>query len=87
MQEERKNLYDLIDTGQLPISRRNIVFIPKKQDIEVKTVIQERSRDADLVVIGFMEEQLRHMGSDLFRGYHGVGNIMFVNNTIEVVIK
>jgi amino acid transporter len=87
MAYEKERLYDLIDAGQLPISKRNIVFIPKKAETEFRTVVQSKSRDADLVIVGFMEEQLRHYGVELFRGYHGVGNILFVNNAVEVGIK
>jgi len=47
------------------------------------SVLCERSRDADLVMIGFRAEALRHQGAELFEGYEGLGNILFVSSRSE----
>ncbi len=85
--QERERLYALIETGQLPISPKNIEVIPQKETTETKTIINDKSKDADLTIIGFREELVRHNGASVFAGYEDIGNIVFVNSTKEKVIK
>lgn len=86
-EEERKRLYSLVEAGQLPISTNNIEIIPKKQAIDTQTIIQEKSKDADLSIIGFRDEILKHEGAELFKGYGGIGNCLFVNAARQKNIK
>lgn len=85
--EERKNLYTLVEAGQLPISVNNIETIPRKQAIDTLTIIREKSKDADLSIIGFRDELLKHEGTSLFEGYEGIGNTLFVNAARQKNIK
>lgn len=85
--EERIRLYTLIETGQLPISPHNIEVIPRKQDIDPRTIINQKSKDADLTIIGFREELVRHEGVRVFEGYEGIGNTLFVNAASQIEIK
>ena len=86
-EDERKRLFSLIETGQLPISPHNIEVIPRKQDIDPREIIAEKSKDADLTIIGFREEVARHEGADVFKGYEGIGNTLFVNAAEQIKIK
>ncbi|MCB0592557.1 MAG: amino acid permease [Lewinellaceae bacterium] len=86
-EDERKRLFSLIETGQLPISPHNIEVIPRKQDIDPREIIAEKSKDADLTIIGFREEVARHEGSAVFKGYEGIGNTLFVNAAEQIKIK
>jgi hypothetical protein len=85
--DERNRLFDLIETGQLPISPNNIQVIPRKQDTDIKAIIQEKSKDADLTIIGIREETIRHDGASYFDGYQEIGNTLFVNVSLEKNIK
>ncbi|HMQ63163.1 MAG TPA: amino acid permease, partial [Flavilitoribacter sp.] len=85
--EERKRLFMLIQTGKLPISPNNIEVIPKKQDSDPKAIISDKSKDADLTILGFRDEIIRHEGIGAFEGYEAIGNILFVNASEEKSIK
>lgn len=85
--EERKRLFMLIETGKLPISPNNIEVIPKKLDSDAKAIISDKSKDADLTILGFREEIIRHEGTGAFEGYEAIGNILFVNASEEKSIK
>ncbi|MCK0146238.1 amino acid permease [Arenibacter sp. F26102] len=85
--EERERLFLLIQTGQLPISPKNIEFIAQKSDISIKHIINEKSKEADLTIVGFVEKAVEHMGAKAFDGYGGIGNILFVNAAESKEIK
>ncbi len=85
--EERERLHSLVEAGQLPISINNIETIPRKQAIDIHTIIREKSKDADLSIIGFRDELLKHEGTALFEGYEGIGNCLFVNAARQKNIK
>jgi len=76
---EEKKLFQLIEAGQLPISRNNIEVIPRKLDVETATVINKNSQDADLTIVGFRGELLMREGKSIFEKLDGVGNTLFVN--------
>ncbi len=85
--EEREKLFQLIKAGQLPISQNNIQIIPHKTTIDIRSIINEKSQDADLTIIGFRSEVLKREGKALFEGYETIGNTVFVNSIQEKVIK
>jgi len=85
--EEEQALYDLIETGQLPISRNNIDVLCRMDDSDSKAVIGRKSGEADLVILGFRDEALKRIGEDYFAGYDDIGNVLFVNASEEVEIR
>lgn len=85
--QERDRLFTLVDAGQLPISPHNIEVIPRKVDTDVKAIIREKSRDADLTIVGMLEEVVRHNGLAFFEGYQDIGNTLFVNAALQKNIK
>lgn len=87
LEQERERLSTLIEAGQLPISKHNIEVIPRKPDIDPKSIIKEKSKDADLTIIGFRNGPVRHQGAELFQGYEEIGNTLFVNAASQIRIK
>jgi len=79
-EETRKNLEQLVQTGRLPITSKNIQVISEKTDRPTKSLIGENSSHAGLTIIGFHTDLLKHEGAKLFEGYDEVGNILFVNS-------
>lgn len=77
---EQDRLYNLIDTGQLPISRNNITVLAQQPETGVRETINRESQDADLLIVGFREEAIRRKGKELFAGYEQMGNVLFVNS-------
>lgn len=85
--EQRTKLREMIKTGRLPISANNIEIIPLQHDRNTKDVINQRSKDADLTIVGFRFETVKHFGVDQFQGYDGIGNVLFVNAVKEKEIN
>ena len=79
LEKVKSNLEELIKTGRLPISAKNIEIIEQDEKVSPKKFINEKSADAGLTVIGFRGEQVKHDREQLFLGYDGVGDILFVN--------
>jgi hypothetical protein len=77
--EQRSKLLEMISTGRLPISANNIELLPVAHDLNIKKVINDKSRDADLSIVGFRYELVKHDGHEIFMGYEKVGNVLFVN--------
>jgi hypothetical protein len=86
IEKEKEALYNLVRTGRLSISAKNVEFISSKEGMDRRAIINERSRDADLAIIGFRGEALRHQKTELFSGYEGIGNVLFVNTKKEIEI-
>ncbi|MEL6867284.1 MAG: amino acid permease [Bacteroidota bacterium] len=84
---ERQRLFGLIEQGQLPIAAQNIEVIPLKPDREIRSIINEKSRDADLSIIGFRSEAIKHNGISIFEGYDQIGNVAFINSAQMKRIK
>lgn len=87
IEQERNRLIMLVEAGQLPISPNNIEFIPRKHEIDPRVFINEKSRDADLVILGFRGEAVKQLGTEVFEKYDGIGNILFVNTADQKSIK
>ena len=80
-------LLEVIKTGRLPISPNNVELISKEENISTKELVNKRSKDADLTLIGFRSEVIKQLGEELFLGYDEIGNILFVNTTKEKEIS
>ncbi|MCV9387117.1 amino acid permease [Reichenbachiella ulvae] len=87
VQEEKKELLDLIKSGRLPISANNVNIIEREEERSNKQLINEYSKDADLTIIGFRSEAVKQRGEELFEGFDEVGDILFVNSTHTKVIS
>jgi amino acid transporter len=86
-EDEGNRLFTLIETGQLPISPKNIEIILRKEAKDTRMIINEKSKDADLTIIGFNDELLKHQGAKVFEGYEEIGNTVFVNAGEQKSIK
>ena len=84
---EEENIYNLIETGKLPISRNNIEVLCRSEDSDFRSTINRKSHEADLVITGFRNELVKRQGVDAFAGFGEVGNVLFLNAAEEVKIK
>lgn len=78
-EEIRETLTTLIHEGRLPISDKNIEIIPSDTESSINSIINHKSTEAGLVLIGFHSEQLRKHGEDVFLGFNDIGDVLFVN--------
>jgi hypothetical protein len=76
---EKTNLEEMVVSGRLPISSKNINIIPLQENVSTKSIINQHSKYAGLTIIGFLEETLNHEKESLFVGYDEIGSILFVN--------
>lgn len=83
--EKEARLLGLIKDGRLPISQNNIQLIRQYDDEHYSVLINKHSRDADLTVIGFNDDDMKERQA--FAGYDAIGNILFVNAHQEVNIE
>jgi amino acid transporter len=77
--ESKKQLINVVKNGRLPISLKNVEFIILDEETKPRDIINEKSESAGLTLIGFLNEQLKHEGKNLFTGYDNLGDILFVN--------
>jgi amino acid transporter len=80
---QRERILLLIQSGRLPISPKNVQFILQEIHKDPRIIINERSQDADLTIVGFRNELIRHKEIDVFLGYEEIGDILFVNTSKE----
>ena len=81
-QKYKERMIRLMDSGRLPISPYNMKMIPQDSKISTKDIIKERSQNSDLTIIGFRSELVKKRKLEIFEGYNGLGNILFVNSII-----
>lgn len=87
LEEKEEKLNILIKSGRLPISPNNINLIEERNDKDFRMVINQRSEDADLTIIGFDDPDIEDLGEATFDGYDNLGNILFVNAAEEKEIE
>ncbi len=87
LHERREKLMALIKSGRLPISPGNIQLIPSDEQRNTKTLVSERSVDADLTIVGFRHEMVKAKSLEIFTGYDDIGNILFVSSQKEKEIS
>ncbi|MGI6342172.1 MAG: hypothetical protein ACOXZ9_04245 [Bacteroidales bacterium] len=87
-EEIRKNMNELISSGRLPITETNIEIIERDENVSVKEIINKRSLDAGLTMLGFNENAFKKDDDiSFFEGYDNVGNVLFVHSNGEKVIS
>lgn len=86
LHEEEDRLRAQILAGRLPISQQNIQMIPTEAGIDHRTLINAMSEEADLVIMGFRHELIKHQGKELFLGYDQVGDILFVRAASQKIL-
>lgn len=82
-----EELKELVLSGRLPITEKNVEVIVKKDDISFESLVNKYSQDAGLTIVGFKEEQLRHEGESFFEGFDGIGDVLFVDANNEKQIN
>jgi len=81
LEEEKEKLYNLIQEGRLPISAKNIEILELQNDTNAKELINQKSKDAGLTILGFQTESIKNRGEEIFEGYDDVGTMLFVNSS------
>ena len=85
--ETETKLTELIKEGRLPISPTNIQLIPQLKEEKVDLIINKKSADADLTIVGYNSEQIEEESDITFSKYPDIGNILFVSAFKEKTIE
>jgi amino acid transporter len=85
--EIKSGLNNLVKTGRLPITGKNIEIIKEQPGMTIKSLINEKSSMTALTMIGFNTHSIKNHGESVFSGYEGLGTLLFVNayNEKEIV--
>ena len=87
VEQTKAYLQDLIIRGRLPITTKNIEFLEEHPEISIPEMINQRSMNAGLVILGFRGDHLKHSGALLFEGFNDIDSMLFVNSHSEKVIE
>ena len=87
LQEKREQIQNLILTGRLPVTEKNLEWIEEKPGINFRNLVNEKSADAGLCLIGFHRASVKHEGAAIFKGYTVNNNILFINSHTQIEIN
>jgi len=76
--EESNRLREMIASGRIPVSPRNLTVFPTDSQVEFTELVQQHSHRADLVILGFTTRRLADKGMALFERYPALGDTLFV---------
>lgn len=79
-EQTRNMLSELVISGRLPITEKNIEIIQAEPGVSTKSLINEKSATAAITLIGFRVEGLKHNGEAVLGGYDPTGTILFANS-------
>jgi len=85
MASQLKRLHDLIESGRIPISRKNVQEVVFSKE-EYQSLVTEHSSGADLVITGFSLEKLEQEQGNFFKGFEGINDILFVRADKKIAI-
>jgi hypothetical protein len=83
----KEGLSELVKTGRLPITEKNIEIILEEPGTPEKVIINEKSSMAALTLIGFNSEGLKHSWENILSGYDELGTVLFVNSHSQKAIN
>ncbi len=86
VEAQREKLNDMIESGRLPITGKNLRIIPTDDRVDFDRLVASRSSDADLVIFGFTAERLKEKGPELFRRHPDLNDVLFVFAQQKILI-
>jgi solute carrier family 12 (sodium/potassium/chloride transporter), member 2 len=85
-ERESDTLNELIETGRLPITSRNLEIIPTDARGTFEGLVHERSHGADLVIMGFTQPRLADKGAELLLRHSRLHDVLFVNAQEQILV-
>ncbi len=84
---ETTQLQDMITTGRIPVSPRNLTIFPTDESVDFGQLVKEHSATADLVILGFTVPRLRDKGVEIFERFPDLGDVLFVCAQERIAIE
>ena len=85
--EQTRKLNEIISTGRIPISEKNVQIIPTDERGNFDHLVEMRSSRADLVILGFTDEHLKGKGSEFFLRHPELNDVLFVSAQQRILIE
>ena len=79
VKERRAEIQQMISEGRLLISEKNVLVIPTDDSIDFERLVEARSSEADLVMVGFSGHRLRQRRGDIFLRFPELRDVLFVS--------
>lgn len=79
LEERRREFKRLVSEGRLPISEKNLRFIPTNDVAAFRQLVASRSEHADLAVVGFDLEGVHQRGAEVFTNHASLKDVLFVH--------
>jgi amino acid transporter len=86
-ESQRKKLNEMITSGRIPITEKNIEIIPTDDRVDFDRLVESRSATADLAIFGFTESRLREKSFELFRRHAFLRDVLFVAAQQQILIE
>ncbi len=87
IEETDQRFSAMIADGRLPISPKNVRFLPVNSAEDFAGVVETNSANADLVVRSLRRATLESLGPDALRRHDGVKAVLFVHSAEKVIIS
>jgi amino acid transporter len=87
IEERRTRLHAMIASGRLPIGTKNLRVIPTDARVDYDRLVETRSADADLVILGLTAERLRTKGTALLQRHPALRDVLFVSAEQKILIE
>jgi amino acid transporter len=75
---EEAKIEEILATGRIPVSPRNVRIFPTDADIDFGSLVADHSTAADLVILGFTMPRLSSKGAELFERHRELHDVLFV---------
>ena len=87
VESERQRFLQLMAEGRLPVSEKNIEFIPVNSSDAFSSVLEEKSASADLVVKAMSAASLATEGAAWLRRNERLRTVLFVSGAEKITIS
>ncbi len=87
IEEAHQRFSTMLADGRLPISSKNVRFLPVNSAEEFSGLVESHSANADLVVRSLRRATLESSGADALKRHSGVKGVLFVCSAEKVTIS
>ena len=87
VEERREEFKHLMAEGRLPVSEKNIRFLPTNNVESFRRLVARYSYNADLTVVGFDMEGLAERKEQVFLNHPDLGDVLFVHTPREITME
>lgn len=83
----QQNLIHRVQESRIPILKKNIETLKLRENQSFKNIVNQYSKKAGLVVVGFDDQQLQKEQQAVFENYESINDILFVSAYKQVEMK